>query len=121
MGDAEGRRKNLVPVGRGRGKYKQMNDGVKLPRSSKVGPGGGSSKGKSKVANLEELDMMHHAAITQIEHCNETSDLPSGRNSFFSHYKNVLLKMTKHGLLHTMLYSGFIVIHCHCQAVLIRS
>ena len=81
-------RKSASGAGRGRGKYKQMNDGVKLPRSSKVGPGaggGGAAKGRaSKVANLDELDMLHNAAITQIEHCNETSQLPSGNRKYFA-------------------------------------
>ena len=63
--------------GRGGGGYKKLNDGVKLPRASKVGPGGGGRK-NNKVANLDELDMMHHEAISQIEHCNETTQLPTG-------------------------------------------
>ena len=32
--------------GRGKGGYKALNDGQKLPRSVKVGLGGGRSKGK---------------------------------------------------------------------------
>ena len=48
----EGRgRKGVGPgQGRGRGKYKSMlNDGVKLPRSVKVGPGGAGSRKNNKV------------------------------------------------------------------------
>ena len=48
----EGRKKAVGPgQGRGRGKYKSMlNDGVKLPRSVKMGPGGGGGR-KNKVRN----------------------------------------------------------------------
>ena len=83
MGDGEGRGKKTPGPGSGRGrqggKYKLINDGQKLPRSVKVGPGGaGGGRKNNKVANLDELDMLHKEAISQIEHCNETSQLPSG-------------------------------------------
>ena len=75
--DSVQKTKRGTGTGRGRGGYKKLNDGVKLPRASKVGPGGGGRK-SNKVANLDELDMMHHEAISQIEHCNETTQLPTG-------------------------------------------
>ena len=75
--DSVQKTKRGTGAGRGRGGYKKLNDGVKLPRASKVGPGGGGRK-SNKVANLDELDMMHHEAISQIEHCNETTQLPTG-------------------------------------------
>ena len=39
-------------AGRGRGAYKKLNDGVKLPRASKVGPGGGGRK-NNKVRSYQ--------------------------------------------------------------------
>ena len=84
MGDGDGRGKKTTGPGTGRGrqggKYKLINDGQKLPRSVKVGPGGAGGGRKNKVANLDELDMLHKEAISQIEHCNETTQLPSGNN-----------------------------------------
>ena len=76
--DSVQKTKRGTGTGRGRGGYKKLNDGVKLPRASKVGPGGGGGRKSSKVANLDELDMMHQEAISQIEHCNETTQLPTG-------------------------------------------
>ena len=53
MGDGEGKNTKKTGAagsglsrGRGKGGYKALNDGQKLPRSVKVGPGGGRSKGK---------------------------------------------------------------------------
>ena len=59
------------------GTFKQLNDGPKLPRSVRVAPGTGA-RNKNKVANLDELDMLHHAAISQINECNQTNQLPTG-------------------------------------------
>merc|ERR1719305_1756954 len=42
--DSVQKTKRGTGTGRGRGGYKKLNDGVKLPRASKVGPGGGGRK-----------------------------------------------------------------------------
>ena len=63
--------------GRGGGKFKELNDGPKLPRSVRMAPGTGA-RTKSKLANLDELDMLHHAAINQINDYNHSTELPSG-------------------------------------------
>jgi len=62
---------------RGRGKYKHLNEGDRLPRSMKTAPGLGKKKSLG-LSSLEELDMMHQASINQIHECNTTSELPSG-------------------------------------------
>eukprot|EP00092_Neocalanus_flemingeri_P060395 GFUD01072376.1.p1 GENE.GFUD01072376.1~~GFUD01072376.1.p1 ORF type:complete len:1825 (+),score=446.63 GFUD01072376.1:95-5569(+) len=62
---------------RGRGKYKHLNEGDRLPRSLKTAPGLGKKKALG-VSSLEELDMMHQASINQIQECNTTTELPSG-------------------------------------------
>ena len=61
--------------GRGGGKFKELNDGPKLPRSVRMAPGTGA-RNKTKLANLDELDMLHHAAISQINECNQTNQSP---------------------------------------------
>jgi len=61
---------------RGRGKYKHLNEGDRLPRSLKTAPGLG--KKKLGLSSLEELDMMHQASINQIQECNTTNELPTG-------------------------------------------
>ena len=49
MEEGRNAKKAAGAQGRGRGKYKSMlNDGVKLPRSVKMGPGGGGGR-KNKV------------------------------------------------------------------------
>ena len=58
--------------------FKELNDGPKLPRSVKMAPGSGGARNKSKLANLDELDMLHHAAINQINDYNHTTELPTG-------------------------------------------
>ena len=60
--------------------FKELNDGPKLPRSVKMAPGSGGARNKSKLANLDELDMLHHAAINQINDYNHTTQLPSGES-----------------------------------------
>jgi len=62
---------------RGRGKYKHLNEGDRLPRSLKTAPGLGKKKNLA-ISSLEELDMMHQASINQIQECNSTTELPSG-------------------------------------------
>ena len=62
---------------RGRGKYKHLNEGDRLPRSLKTAPGLGKKKALG-LSSLEELDMMHQASINQIQECNTTDELPSG-------------------------------------------
>jgi len=62
---------------RGRGKYKHLNEGERLPRSFKTAPGLGTKK-KLGLSSLEELDMMHQASINQIQECNTTEQLPTG-------------------------------------------
>ena len=71
------KQKKVTKRGRTAGKFKELNDGPKLPRSVKMAPGTGS-RNKSKLANLDELDMLHHAAINQINDYNHTTELPSG-------------------------------------------
>ena len=69
------KQKKVTKRGRTAGKFKELNDGPKLPRSVKMVPGTGP-RNKSKLANLDELDMLHHAAISQINECNQINQLP---------------------------------------------
>ena len=74
------KQKKVTKRGRTGGKFKELNDGPKLPRSVKMAPGTGA-RNKSKLANLDELDMLHHAAINQINDYNHTTELPSGESA----------------------------------------
>merc|ERR1719242_1684336 len=71
------KQKKVTKRGRTGGKFKELNDGPKLPRSVKMAPGTGA-RNKSKLANLDELDMLHHAAINQINDYNHSTELPTG-------------------------------------------
>ena len=63
---------------RGRGRYKHLNEGDRLPRSMKTAPGMSGRKRALRTADLDELDLMHQASINQINECNTTSKLPTG-------------------------------------------
>jgi len=63
---------------RGRGKYKHLNEGDRLPRSFKTAPGLGPRKKSLRNTDMEELEAMHQAALKEIEDCNETKVLPTG-------------------------------------------
>ena len=52
MEEGRNAKKAAGAQGRGRGKYKSMlNDGVKLPRSVKMGPGGGGGRKNKEIYN----------------------------------------------------------------------
>ena len=72
--------------GRTGGKFKQLNDGPKLPRSVRMAPGTGA-RNKNKIANLDELDMMHHAAIW----CT-TQHINRGRSSKVQNHEVALIQ-----------------------------
>merc|ERR1719458_177576 len=63
---------------RGRGKYKHLNEGDRLPRSLKTAPGLGTRKKSLRNTDMEELEAMHQAALKEIEDCNVTKVLPTG-------------------------------------------
>ena len=48
---------------RGRGKYKHLNEGDRLPRSFKTAPGLGPRKKSLRNTDMEELEAMHQAAL----------------------------------------------------------
>ena len=49
-GDTKNSRKNVgTGQGRGRGNYKKINDGQRLPQARKVGPGTGGRNKNNKV------------------------------------------------------------------------
>ena len=77
------KQKKVTKRGRTGGKFKELNDGPKLPRSVKMAPGTGA-RNKSKLANLDELDMLHHAAINQINDYNHSTELPTGEYTSLS-------------------------------------
>merc|ERR1719278_383777 len=63
---------------RGRGKYKHLNEGDRLPRSFKTAPGLGTKKKSLRNTDMDELEAMHQAASKEIEDCNVTKVLPTG-------------------------------------------
>ena len=63
---------------RGRGKYKHLNEGDRLPRSFKTAPGLGTKKKSLRNTDMDELEAMHQAALKEIEDCNVTKVLPTG-------------------------------------------
>merc|ERR1719481_430208 len=67
---------------RGRGKYKHLNEGDRLPRSLKQTPGVSSLvKGNKKGGcspGADPLDLMHKASLEQIRECHDTEEIPAG-------------------------------------------
>jgi len=64
---------------RGRGKYKHLNEGDRLPRPQKTGTKKMIAKRPSPPTSvISEMDLLHQETMNKITECNDTDELPTG-------------------------------------------